>query len=91
MEYILQIDVRDKDNNRYIRKDGNKVTNFCRSLSKLNSEKEAEELCKQEYLNYSAISGTENISIFIYYRSNISQTFVNIYSYYGDLEKFVKH
>ena len=91
MNLHYNIEVRDKDNNLYIDKDGKKVINRFMFEDNETNDNLIERICKGNYKAYNAITGSENINISVSSYNSISGSYMELYSYYGKESRFVKH
>ena len=87
--YSITVEVKDSNGNVFINEKGNKVHDFQfeLSFSKDNAERFIRDLANR----LKVFMPTNQIDISARWFSNISETYMLMYSFYGDEDRFIKH
>jgi hypothetical protein len=88
-KYWISIEVRDSEGKMIVNEIGNKVDNISYDVEMLPSNMEANLTRLARTLK--ALMPDRQINIFAYVKNSISGTWMNMFSYYVDEKRFVKH
>lgn len=84
------VEVKDKNNKLFIDSAGNKVTNRFKFTDNTNKDF-IQLVCEDTFKAYQAITGSNNINISVSRYSDLTETYMTLYTYYGKDKRFVKH
>jgi hypothetical protein len=88
-KYHVSIEVRDSNGKMILNELGNKVDNISYDVEMLTSNMESN--LTRLARNLKALMLDRKINIEVYVHNTISGTYMNMFSYYVDENKFVKH
>lgn len=88
--YYYTVEVKDKNNKLFIDSEGNAVTNRFKFTDNTNKES-IQSVCEDTFKAYQAITGSDNINISVSRYSDWVDTYMTLYTYYGNKRRFVKH